>query len=905
MFKLALVVNLDKTSNSLFLFLVLYFNVKVIVMIQIFDIAKKRKSLKSDDTKIFNKYLEESKVCVDEEFEKYATSTSGLTSKESKIRFNKSGPNVVIKDDKKSPVYFLFMSFKDEFIIILLFLAVINFFLGDKLGSIIIVVIAFISAFIRFIQDYSVYKFNRRLKARIYSTVTVVRDGVDREIKIENVVVGDIVRLNAGTIIPADLRIVESKDLFLNQSVFTGESVLIEKTTINSVESKEIFNINNICLMGTSVVSGKGTGIVIATGFNTYLGKVGNEVDSKKVPTNFDKGIKNISNLLIRYMVVVCLVVIIIDGLIKGSISEALLFALSVAVGITPSMLPMILNVNLTKGSRSLANKKTLVKKIEAIQNLGSIDILCTDKTGTLTENKIILQKYIDASGKENSSILEYAYLNSYYSTGIKNLVDNAIIVYGNEHAIDENIKKYEKIDEIPFDYTRKKQSVVVRNKSLYRMITKGALEEIINDCDMVKIAGKRVEITDDIKNIIKDRAVELANTGMQVIALAEKQSYPGKELFNASCEKNMTFVGFVGFLDPPKSDVKATLLKLNKINVKTKILTGDNPYATRNICNMVGLNGNDILLGCDIDKMSDEELLKRIESVDVFARMNPLQKERIVELYKKNGHVVGYMGDGVNDAPSLSKADVGISVNSATSIAKEASEIIILKQSLKVVYDGVLEGRRVYANIIKYMKMALSADFGDVFSIMIASIFLPFLPLLPIQMLLQDFIYDFSQIGIPYDNVDDEFLVKSKKWDTKSISRFMQIMGITSSLIDVFSFIIFWFIFKYNSVDKQAYFQTAWFVTCLITELMIIFNVRTSKKPFIESNASFKLNILTLVSLVLTILTPILLCNISTFNFVILPLQFYFYLVILVLLYFIIVSIIKKLYIKKYGEWL
>ncbi len=874
-------------------------------MIQIFDIAKKRKSLKSDDTKIFNKYLEESKACVDEEFEKYATSTSGLTSKESKIRFNKSGPNVVIKDDKKSPVYFLFMSFKDEFIIILLFLAVINFFLGDKLGSIIIVVIAFISAFIRFIQDYSVYKFNRRLKARIYSTVTVVRDGVDREIKIENVVVGDIVRLNAGTIIPADLRIVESKDLFLNQSVFTGESVLIEKTTINSVESKEIFNINNICLMGTSVVSGKGTGIVIATGFNTYLGKVGNEVDSKKVPTNFDKGIKNISNLLIRYMVVVCLVVIIIDGLIKGSISEALLFALSVAVGITPSMLPMILNVNLTKGSRSLANKKTLVKKIEAIQNLGSIDILCTDKTGTLTENKIILQKYIDASGKENNSILEYAYLNSYYSTGIKNLVDNAIIVYGNEHAIDENIKKYEKIDEIPFDYTRKKQSVVVRNKSLYRMITKGALEEIINDCDMVKIAGKRVEITDDIKNIIKDRAVELANTGMQVIALAEKQSYPGKELFNASCEKNMTFVGFVGFLDPPKSDVKATLLKLNKINVKTKILTGDNPYATRNICNMVGLNGNDILLGCDIDKMSDEELLKRIESVDVFARMNPLQKERIVELYKKNGHVVGYMGDGVNDAPSLSKADVGISVNSATSIAKEASEIIILKQSLKVVYDGVLEGRRVYANIIKYMKMALSADFGDVFSIMIASIFLPFLPLLPIQMLLQDFIYDFSQIGIPYDNVDDEFLVKSKKWDTKSISRFMQIMGITSSLIDVFSFIIFWFIFKYNSVDKQAYFQTAWFVTCLITELMIIFNVRTSKKPFIESNASFKLNILTLVSLVLTILTPILLCNISTFNFVILPLQFYFYLVILVLLYFIIVSIIKKLYIKKYGEWL
>ena len=692
--------------------------------------------------------------------------------------------------------------------------------------------------------------------------------------------------------------------MFVNQSVFTGESVLIEKGVDKSIKNEQIFDINNICLMGTSVVSGRGTGVVVNTGFDTYLGKVGNEITIKKEVTNFDKGVKSISNLLIKYMVVVCLVVIVIDGIIKKNIAEALLFALSVAVGITPSMLPMILNVNLTKGSKSLAKKKTLVKKMEAIQNLGAIDILCTDKTGTLTENKIILQKYIDALGNENEAILEYAYLNSYYSTGIKNLVDRAIISYGVEHEIDKKIDKYEKIDEIPFDYTRKKQSVVVKKGSLYRIITKGALEEILKNCNKIRINGKVSEINDKMIEKIEAKAIELANSGMQVIALSEKREYPKKDGNDKLLESDMIFVGFVGFLDPPKSDVKATLSKLAKIGIKTKILTGDNPYATKNICNIVGLNGNDILLGADIDKMSDLELAKRIEEVDVFARMNPLQKERVVSLYKKSGHVVGYMGDGVNDAPSLSQADVGISVNTAASIAKEASDIIILKQSLRVVYDGVMEGRKVYGNIIKYMKMALSADFGDVFSIMIASIFLPFLPLLPIQMLIQDFIYDFSQIGIPYDNVDDDFLSKPRKWDTKGISRFMKVMGITSSLIDVLSFIIFWYLLGYNSLSTQAYFQTAWFVTCLATELMIIYNVRTSKNAFISS-ASPKLNFLTMISFILTLFAPILLSRVASFNFRILPPIFYLYLIILMIFYFGIVSVIKKVYIKKYNEWL
>lgn len=873
-------------------------------MIQIFDIKRKTKNLKNNDLKILEKYLSISNQKDEEDLKQYKTTKEGLSAKEAKERLAKDGKNIVIKEEKKSIIYFLFNSLKDEFIIILICLAIINFLLQDKLGSLIIFIIALISALIRFVQDYSIDKFNRKLKSSIYSTTTVLRNGQELEIKVDDVVKGDIVKLNAGAIIPADLKIIEAKDLFLNESVFTGESALVEKRAINQTKSKEIFAIENIALMGSSVVSGIGTGLVIETGFSTYLGTLGGEVETKKPVTNFNLGMKHISNLLIKYMVVVCIIVVIIDGVIKKNINEAILFALSVAVGITPSMLPMIVNVNLTKGSRSLAKKKTLVKKIESIQNLGAIDILCTDKTGTLTENKIILQKYIDAQGKENNSILEYAYLNSYYSTGIKNLVDKAILAYAIENKLTTLEEKYEKIDEIPFDYTRKKETIIVKKKEQYRVITKGALEEILSCCTKIKLGTKITDIDQNLKKVIEEKAKELANDGMQVIALSEKKEY-SKENQTKDIESNMIFIGFVGFLDPAKKEVKNTLTKLSKIGIHTKILTGDNPYATKNICNLVGLNGNDILLGSDIDTMSDEELSKKIEKIDVFARMNPLQKERIVSLYKKNGHVVGYMGDGVNDAPSLNTADVGISVNTASSIAKEASDIIILKQSLKVVYDGVIEGRKVYGNIIKYMKMALSADFGDVFSIMIASIFFPFLPLLPIQMLIQDFIYDFSQIGIPYDNVDEEFLRNPKKWDTKGISRFMKVMGITSSLIDVISFIIFWYFLGFNTINKASYFQTAWFVTCLVTELMIIFNVRTAKKPFIESNASPELNNLTLFSLVLTIFTPIFLHKVASFHFEILPPIFYFYLLILVLFYFLIVSIIKKIYIKKYQEWL
>lgn len=874
-------------------------------MIRLFDIKRKVKQLKNTDKELFESYKlisTKDKNAILKEYN--TTDDSGLNSKQVEELLEKNGQNVVVKRENKGPLSFLLKSFNDKFIYILIVLAIIDFVLADKLGAFIIIGIAIVSALIKFVQEYSTYKFNKKLEQNIFTTTTVLRNKKAKEIRIENVVIGDIIELNAGAIIPADVRIIESKDLFLNQSVFTGESVLVEKTT-ESREAKEIFSINNICLMGSSVVSGSAKAVVVETGFNTYLGRMSKNLNNKKEKTNFEKGMDGITKLLIRYMIVVSIFVFVIYAFIRHDYIEALLFALSVAVGITPSMLPMIVNVNLTKGTKTLAKKKTLVKNSESIQNLGAIDILCTDKTGTLTKNKITLQKYINVMGEEDLDILKYAFVNSYYGTGIKNLVDRAVISYGNEHKIRDVLNEYTKVDEIPFDYTRKRMSVVVKYENDYKMITKGAIEEILKCCKNVKYKDQIIELDEKLIKQIEVNANNLSNVGMQVIALAEKKEYPGAENFNSESETEMTFVGYVAFLDPPKKGVKETIIKLKKAGIKTKILTGDNAYATKNICNIVGLRSDNIIIGSQLDEMSDEELKEKIEEVDVFARLNPLQKERVVKLYKENGHVVGYMGDGVNDAPSLQVSDVGICVDSATAIAKEASDIILLKKSLDVIYDGVMEGRKVYGNIIKYMKMALSSDFGDVFSIVISSIFLPFLPLLPIQMLIQDFLYDISQVAIPYDDVDKEFLEKPKKWDTSGLGRFMKVMGITSSVIDVLAFLGFWFLFGYNCETKQSWFQTAWFVECLISETMIIHYIRTSKIPFVESRPNKLLLISTIMTIVGTIVTPIILHSVASFNFVILPLKYYAFVLVLLVVYTVLVQIVKKRYIKKYGEWL
>ena len=862
-------------------------------------------SLPVKDNNPILEYQEVAQLTDTEIFYNFKTSEKGLTKAVAKKRLEENGLNIVVKKEKKSRLLFLIESFNDKFIYILLVLAVINYFLSDALGSYIIIGVAIISALIRYFQDYSVYKFNQKLKDQLYTSTHALRNGEVKEINAEHVVVGDIIKLNAGSIVPADLVLIESKDLFINQSSFTGENVPVEKNTSYN-GANELFELSDICFMGSNVVSGSGTGVVFKTGFDTYLGGMSKKVVKEKGKTDFEIGIDKITNMLIKYMVVVCIFVFIVYSFIRGNLLEGILFSLSVAVGITPSMLPMIVNVNLTRGTKVLAKKKTLVKNMSSIQNLGAIDVLCTDKTGTLTEDRIVLQRYINIDGDEDESILEYAYLNSYFSTGLKNIVDRAIISYGEENSLKPILEKYKKIDEIPFDYERKRMSVVVeeKDKKNYRMFTKGALEEIISICNKVKYKGKIVDLDDKIIKRVEKIVKDLEEDGMQVIALASKREYPGEKVFDKSYEQNMVFIGLVAFLDPPKDDVKEMLENLARIGVKTKIITGDNQYTTLKICKLVGLEDATIMLGKEVDELSDKELKKTVEKTDIFARMNPLQKERIIRILRENDHVVGYMGDGVNDSPSLKLADVGICVDTATDVAKEASDIILLEKDLEVVYHGVMEGRIVYGNITKYMKMALSSDFGDVFSIVISSIFLPFLPLLPIQMLIQDFLFEISQIMIPYDDVDEEFIVEPHRWDTKDLSHFMNVMGITSSVVDVMAFIIFWFVLGYNA-SYPSYFQTAWFVECLISESLIIHFVRTSKIPFVESRANPKLTIATLLTIIGTIIVPIILHPIHTFDFEILPPIYYLYVIILIAIYSILAELVKRKYIEKNNKWL
>ena len=829
----------------------------------------------------------------------FKTNEEGLNKNEITKRLEKYGENIATNRKKKTPLFFIIEALKDKFVLILILLAAIDFITDDRIGAFIILGITLISVIIRFTQDYSTYRFNEKLKEQIRIFTDVIRGGKQKEVRQEKVVYGDIITLSAGSVIPADLYLFESKDLFINQSSFTGESEAVEKNINIESDSTDPIEINNICLMGCNVISGQGKGIVVKTGLDTFIGNMNKKKEVVKEETTFDKGMNHITGLLIKCMVIICILVFIIYGMIRGNMNEAILFALSVAVGITPSMLPMIVNVNLTKGSKSLAKKNTLVKSIKSIQNLGSMDTLCTDKTGTLTKNNIELQKYINVDGEDDDYVLKCAYVNSYLSTGYKNIVDKAIIQYAKSHNVD--ISNYKKIDEIPFDYIRKRSSIVVTHHEKYRIIAKGALEEITKVCDMARVDGKEVPINKEIIEKVNKNAEELAKDGMQVIALAIKPEYKGIDVFDVEDEKDFTLVGLIAFLDPPKPSAEVTIKELKEYGVDIKILTGDNAFATKSICNAVGIKSK-IMTGKEIEELNDYELGKVVEEVDIFARMNPMQKERVVSILRKNGHSVGYMGDGVNDAPALTVSDVGISVDGGTDIAKESSDIILLEQNLEVIHNGVIEGRKVYGNILKYMKLALSQDFGDVFSILIASIFLPFLPLLPIQMLIQDFIVELSQIGIPYDNVDESFIRKVRKWDIKSIGRFMVIFGVISSITDVVAFIVFWFILKYNSIELQAFFQTAWFIECIVTETFMIFYIRTNH--ITKSRPSNILLLLTFLTLVATITVPMLLSFTTGFNFVLLPGIYYLYLIGFVILYGIIAQVVKKIYIKKYGEW-
>lgn len=862
-----------------------------------FDFTKKKGNLLVEEN-IFKDYKKLVELSNDELLDKYDSSIEGLSLKEVIKRREAYGKNILKEEKKKSILSFIIDSFKDPFIYILIVLAVINFSLGDRLGSLIIILLAIISSTIRLVQDYSAYKFDLKLKSKLFTVISTIRDNKVKDINIKDIVPGDIIELNAGSIIPSDVILLEVKDLFINQSIFTGESVPIEKKINCSGDS--LLDLERICFMNSSVVSGSGKALVIKTGKNTYLGTIAKDMLTTKKITNFQKEMNAVSKTLIEAMLVITVLVFILNTLIHHDIMQALLFAISVAVGITPSMLPMIVNVNLSKGSKSLAKKETLVKRSEAIENLGSIDTLCTDKTGTLTEDKIVLQLYLNSDFKEDREVLTYAYLNSHYSTGIKNLIDKAIISYAKNKGL--LISRYQKIDEIPFDYERRKASVIVRDEDKVLMLTKGAIKEVLDSCNKIRHQGKSIKLTNEFKDKILEKAKELNKEGMQVIALALKETKTISKSYND--DKDLTFIGLVAFLDPVKKGVSRVIKDLRKVGVNTKILTGDNPDATKTICTLAGFNSDNILTGPDIEKLTSDELKVKVEEVDVFARLTPLQKELIVNTLKDNGHVVGYMGDGVNDAPSLIKADVGISVNDATSIAKEASDIILLRKSLKVVYDGVIEGRKVYGNIMKYMKMALSASFGDCFSGLIASIFLPFLPMIPIQFLLQDLLYDLSQTAIPFDDVDKEFLITPHKWDTSDLKRFMVIMGLVASVIDVVAFLIFYFVLGFNS-DNVILFQTAWFIEGVISQTMIVHFVRTSKIPFIESIANKYLLLSTSLCIIASIILPIILVGIKSFHFAYLPVAFYFYVIILLILYMVIEEIVKRLYIKKYKRWL
>lgn len=864
-----------------------------------------KKAVKTfSDKEILTKYKSLSEISKEDLLSNLKTNINGLTDNEATNKLNEYGHNIIKEEKVKKWYHFLLESCKDPFIYILAILAIINLILGDVLGALIIAILAFISTTIRLIQDYSAYKFDQKLKGQIYTVANVLRNNQTQEIKTKNIVIGDIVELNAGAMIPADILLLETNDLFVNQSVFTGESVPVEKKS-EYVSADSVLNMQNICLMNSTVVSGSAKAVVIQTGKNTYIGQMSQNMDEKPPLSNFQIGMQSVSKTLITYMIIITIAVFILNSLLHHNFMDALFFAISVAVGITPGMLPMIVNVNLSKGSKSLAKKRTLVKHMEAIENLGAIDILCTDKTGTLTQNQITLQYYRNITGNEDETILKYAYLNSYYSTGIKNIIDRAILSYAIKHDIPNKVKNYKKIDEIPFDYQRRMASVVVKNSENIRILTKGAVTEILNKCTQVKYQNKISELTEEIKGKVKNDVEKLINKGMQVIALAEKKEYTGQNTFNPQDEQDLVLLGYIAFLDPPKKEVKTILKKLKEVGVTTKILTGDNPAATKTICLEGGIKTDEILVGEDIERLNDEELSKKVEEVDVFARLTPIQKERIVLTLKENGHVVGYMGDGVNDAPSLSDADVGISVNSATDIAKEASDILLLEKSLNVVYDGVIEGRKVYGNIMKYMKMALSASFGDVFSVFLASICLPFLPMVPIQFLLQDLLYDLSQIAIPFDDVDQEFLSIPHKWDTGDLRTFMNTMGITASVIDLIAFIIFWFALGFNSVENQILFQTAWFIEGVISQTIIVHFIRTEKTPFIESTANKWLILSTSLCIITSMILPLILKNIADFHFTTLPFIFYIYVIVLMIVYAILTELVKHFYIKKHHRWL
>lgn len=796
---------------------------------------------------------------------------------------------------------------------------------ADPLTVVIIMTMVLISGVLRFVQETRSGNAADKLLKMIKTTTNVQRiETGNAEIPLEEVVVGDIVHLAAGDMIPADMRIIQAKDLFVSQSALTGESVAVEKIPgAVSMEYDTLAEYPNLAFMGSNVISGSAAGVVVATGDDTIFGDMAKNVSDKPVQTNFEKGVNSVSWLLIRFMLVMVPIVLFVNGFTKGDWMQATLFALSVAVGLTPEMLPMIVTTCLAKGAVAMSKEKTIIKNLNSIQNLGSIDILCTDKTGTLTQDKVALQYHLNIHGDEDTRVLRHAFLNSYYQTGLKNLMDVAVI----ERTLEEQktvaelrglTDQFTKVDEIPFDFERRRMSVVVKNGKT-QMITKGAVEEMLSVCSYAEYEGKVLPLTDDIKKYILEKVNDLNEDGMRVIAVAQKTNPSPVGTFSVADESDMVLMGYLAFLDPPKESTADALAALKEHGVDVKILTGDNDKVTRCVCRQVGLSVDRILLGSDLDNMTDEELGSAAEKVSVFAKLSPQQKARVITVLRDNGHSVGYMGDGINDAAAMKASDVGISVDTAVDIAKESADVILLEKDLMVLEKGIIEGRKTYANMIKYIKMTASSNFGNMFSVLAASAFLPFLPMLPIHLILFNLIYDLSCTAIPWDNVDKEYLAVPRKWDASSIGKFMIWIGPTSSVFDITTYMLMYFIIcpamtgglmfhQLTDPATQAYFialfQAGWFVESMWSQTLVIHMIRTPKIPFIQSHASLSVTLLTFTGIAALTIIPFTKLG-ATIGLAALPPVYFAWLALTIFLYMVLATVFKKIFIRRYGELL
>ena len=878
--------------------------------------TKKRKKLSVAKERL----MDASRTNIEQLYLKMDTSEKGLDESKVEILRDQFGLNEISHEKKDSVGKKLFEAFINPFTIVLFVLGIISLFTDvilvpkdqrDYSSVVIICIMVTISGVLRFVQELRSSKAAEELKAMVHTTVDVERNG-RKEISLQELVPGDIVYLAAGDMIPADVRIIRAKDLFVGQSALTGESEPVEKfggeLSYEEAKDNNPLELNNLAFMGTNVISGSALALVITTGDGTYFGEIGKSLTGKKVKTNFDIGVNKVSFLLIKFMAIMVPIVFFLNGFTKGSWLQAFLFALSVAVGITPEMLPMIVTTNLAKGAYAMAKRKTVVKKLDSIQNFGSMDILCTDKTGTLTQDKIILERHLDINGKTDDRVLRHGFLNSYYQTGLKNLMDLAIIDHAIKYGMKELESKYVKVDEIPFDFSRKRMSVVLKDKnSKIQLITKGAIEEMLDISSYVEDDGKVLPLTKEIREKIIKTVNKLNSEGMRVIGIAQKTEENGREEFSVNDENDMVLMGYMGFLDPPKETTTKAIKALKDYGVGVKVLTGDNEAVTACVCSQVGIKNKKILLGSEIENMDDSELQKKVEETDIFAKLSPNQKTRIVTSLRENGHTVGFLGDGINDAGAMRAADVGISVDTAVDIAKESADIILLEKDLMVLEGGVLEGRRTFGNIIKYIKMTTSSNFGNMLSVLVASAFLPFLPMLPIQILVLNLIYDISQIVIPWDNMDEDYLKVPRKWDASSIARFMVIFGPTSSIFDITTFLVMWFVYGCNSASDPhlvSLFNTGWFVESLWTQTLIIHMIRTKKIPFIQSRASSPVIAMTVIALIVGTIIPFTALG-GALQMTELSTSYFGILIITVIAYMLLCQLVKKIYIGKYKELL